>query len=521
MASPRSLRSSRGSRSRVRPLTAGAAFALVCATMVVLAAPASAAVATQSLEEGATAEQLATTLAGDGVTVSEAAFTGDASAGGTFSGGAGIIGLGSGVVLSSGQISTVIGPNDQTGAGTAFGGPGDGDLDALSGATTSDAAVLEFDFVPTTSQVQFSYVFSSEEYNEFVGGGFNDSFGFFVNGTNCAEVGDPAVPVTVDTINAGSNPSLFIDNTDAHLDTQMDGLTVVLTCLASVNPDVTNHMKLAIADAGDSNLDSAVFLGQNSFVAVHTLSVSTAGEGSGTVTSDPAGIDCGEDCSEGYEEGTAVTLTATPDDGSTFDGWSGDCTGTGPCEVTMDAPHDVTATFGTGGTSCGEGSECDEGTLPPGGTLSTVQGTPANPVSPDDPFALGLENVSGQTITGSIVEELCDGTQEGDALCSTPRIGNSAGNFQFSTGSEALVSATAGGTGPAPVTVGTLFFDKSVVRGTGPARIFYQKEFGGPVLKLKRCKGSRTTECFKVKKLKSGDQVVTVPFKDDPRVTRG
>lgn len=281
-------------------------------------------------------------------------------------------------------------------------------------------------------------------------------------------------------------------------------------------------MKLAIADAGDSNLDSAVFLEQNSFVAVHTLSVSKSGEGSGTVTSDPVGIDCGEGCSEGYEEGTAVTLTATPDPGSTFDGWSGDCTGTGVCEVTMDAPHDVTATFGVSGTTCGEGSECDEGTLPPGGTLSTVQGPPANPVSPADPFALGLQNVSGQTVSGSIVEERCDGTQEGDALCSTPRIGSSAGNFQFTVeGGSSLAVAGGGTTGPTPVTVGSLFFDKSVVRGTGPAMIFYQKEFGGPVIKLKRCKGARTTECFKVKKLKSGDQIVTVPFKDDPRVTRG
>ncbi|MET0801105.1 MAG: choice-of-anchor L domain-containing protein, partial [Actinomycetota bacterium] len=213
MASPRLLRSSRGIRSRVRPFTAGAAFALVSATMVVLAAPASAAVVTQ----GATPTQLAESLAGPGITVSGATFAGNGSAGGTFSGGDGIVGLGSGVVLSSGAISTVIGPNNQTGAGSNFGGAGDSDLNALSGATTSDAAVLDFNFVPTTNQVQFSYVFSSEEYNEFVGGGFNDSFGFFVNGTNCAEAGDPAMPITVDTINAGSNASLFIDNTDAHL----------------------------------------------------------------------------------------------------------------------------------------------------------------------------------------------------------------------------------------------------------------------------------------------------------------
>ncbi|MGH2631305.1 MAG: InlB B-repeat-containing protein, partial [Actinomycetota bacterium] len=261
---------------------------------------------------------------------------------------------------------------------------------------------------------------------------------------------------------------------------------------------------------------------QNSFVAVHTLSVSKAGEGSGTVTSDPAGLDCGEDCSEGYEEGTAVTLTATPDEGSTFDGWSGDCTGTGTCEVTMDAPHEVTATFGISGTTCGEGSECDEGTLPPGGTLSTVQGPPANPVSPADPFALGLQNVSGVTLTGSIVEEACDGSQEGDALCSTPRIGGSAGNFRFSAeGSSTLAGGGAAKkTGTPAVTVGTLFFDASVVP-RGPVRILYQKELGGPVIKLKKCKGPRITECFELEKLASGDQVVTVPFKDDPRVTRG
>ena len=90
---------------------------------------------------------------------------------------------------------------------------------------------------------------------------------------------------------------------------------------------------------------------------MHELSVSTAGEGSGTVTSDPAGIDCGEDCSEGYEEGTSVTLTATADEGSVFDGWSGPtCEGTGPCELTIDDATQVTATFSIAST-CPEGSQ--------------------------------------------------------------------------------------------------------------------------------------------------------------------
>jgi uncharacterized repeat protein (TIGR02543 family) len=63
------------------------------------------------------------------------------------------------------------------------------------------------------------------------------------------------------------------------------------------------------------------------------------------VTSSPAGIDCGSDCSESYSYNTVVTLTAAPDVGSVFDGWSGDCTGTDPCNVTMDQARSVTATF--------------------------------------------------------------------------------------------------------------------------------------------------------------------------------
>ena len=67
------------------------------------------------------------------------------------------------------------------------------------------------------------------------------------------------------------------------------------------------------------------------------LGVGKAGDGSGTVTSDPGKIDCG----------TVVTLTATPGSGSTFEGWSGACTGTGTCLVTMDGDKAVTATFET------------------------------------------------------------------------------------------------------------------------------------------------------------------------------
>ncbi len=81
------------------------------------------------------------------------------------------------------------------------------------------------------------------------------------------------------------------------------------------------------------------------FGYTYNLSVSKLGGGSGTVMSDIAGISCGTTCSAPYAIGAQVTLTATPAAGSTFTGWGGDCAGTGPCIVTMNDTHSVTATF--------------------------------------------------------------------------------------------------------------------------------------------------------------------------------
>ena len=78
---------------------------------------------------------------------------------------------------------------------------------------------------------------------------------------------------------------------------------------------------------------------------IYTLTVSKSGSGSGTVTSDPVGINCGSDCTENYPAGTVVTLTAAPSLGSSFTGWGGACSGTGTCVLTMDDSHSVTATF--------------------------------------------------------------------------------------------------------------------------------------------------------------------------------
>jgi hypothetical protein len=80
-------------------------------------------------------------------------------------------------------------------------------------------------------------------------------------------------------------------------------------------------------------------------VITYSLNVITAGTGTGKVTSSPAGINCGATCSSGFAAGTPVILTAATTTGSTFMGWSGACTGSGSCIVSMLTTTTVTATF--------------------------------------------------------------------------------------------------------------------------------------------------------------------------------
>jgi hypothetical protein len=254
------------------------------------------------MDHGATAQGMAQALAGSGVTISNVSFTGADNAAGNFTGGGGasLIGFNSGIALGSGSIQTpagadpcnkgVEGPNQCDGNTTPNGTPGDADLNQLSGFSTVDAAVLEFDFVPEFGNVQFKYVFSSDEYNEYANSSFNDTFAFLVNGQNCALVPSTSAPVGVNTINGGNplgtdpqNPTLYRNNDlsdgGGSIDTEMDGLTVVLNCNASVNPDTTNHLKLAIADASDQALDSNVFLQTGSLVSGTQVSTTLSGGG--------------------------------------------------------------------------------------------------------------------------------------------------------------------------------------------------------------------------------------------------
>jgi hypothetical protein len=284
-----------------------------------------------------TPEDLANSLVGAGVAVvpGSVVYTGANQAAGTLVGAEDSIGFDGGVVLSSGEVAHIVGPNNAPNTSTNFGNPGDADLTALSGFPTFDAAILEFDFEvgAFATEVEFRYVFGSEEYNEYIGTQFNDVFAFWVNGINCALInGDP---VSINTVNNGANPNIggitiqptnpdFYINNDPFnpditgntvpmgdlLDTEMDGLTVVLTCRAEVDPGV-NSIRLAIADAGDGILDAWVVIEEGSLTVVPpeiTLAPATAENPAGTTHTVTATV---EDGFGNPIEGIEVHFTVT------------------------------------------------------------------------------------------------------------------------------------------------------------------------------------------------------------------
>ena len=117
---------------------------------------------------------------------------------------------------------------------------------------------------------------------------------------------------------------------------------------------------------GGSTVEQAVVVGGETFA----LSVSREGAGSGTVTSSPGGIDCGSDCSEAYDSGTQVTLTAVAGEDSDFVGWSGGgCSGTGTCVVTMSQARTVTAAFSRAPSSYSVTVVVEEGVEYPVGSV--------------------------------------------------------------------------------------------------------------------------------------------------------
>jgi gliding motility-associated-like protein len=236
------------------------------------------------------ADLLTNVLVGSGVTISNVKFNGSAAAAltptlqaGEFTGTTSI-GITNGIILATGDAQLAASDNNSGGATLGTGGAAtDIDLNALSGLTLYDQAVLEFDFVPAGDSISFKYVFGSEEYLEWVGSGYNDVFGFFLSGpgisgpfsaggVNLATVPSTTTPITINTINNVTNAIYYVNNgtgtTPAvNLYIQYDGFTVIMTAKAAVNCGDTYHIKLAISDAGDGALDSGVFLEAGSFTS--------------------------------------------------------------------------------------------------------------------------------------------------------------------------------------------------------------------------------------------------------------
>ena len=250
-----------------------------------------------TIAPGATASMLASQLTGAGVLVLNPVLTCPDNAQGIFSG-VSTLGFNSGIVLTSGQAATAgtaigAGGPASSFASTGNGTPGDPSLDLLSGATTYDACVLEFDFRPAGDTIKFNYVFGSEEYNGFTCTGFNDVFGFIISGpgftspTNIALVPGTTIPVCINSVNCGPGTgtgtlstctaigpgspfcSYYVNNLTGTTITY-DGLTSTLTAIAAVTPCDTYHLKIGIADATDDIWDSGVFLEAHTLSSVNT-----------------------------------------------------------------------------------------------------------------------------------------------------------------------------------------------------------------------------------------------------------
>ncbi len=195
---------------------------------------------------------LASSILGPGITLvpGSVVYSGATiGASGTFTGGASAgITLESGLILTTGLANSAPGPNNATNT---------------SGAGTT--STLRFSFESPGGNLFFNYVFASEEYNEYVNSQFNDKFKFNLDGVNIALLPGSSTPVEINTVNLGSNSSLYNNNAGGAFNIEYDGFTDVLTAQALGLSAGVHTIELTISDVGDAAWDSAVFIQGNSF----------------------------------------------------------------------------------------------------------------------------------------------------------------------------------------------------------------------------------------------------------------
>ncbi|MEM6724298.1 MAG: choice-of-anchor L domain-containing protein [Bacteroidota bacterium] len=198
------------------------------------------------------------------VSISNVTFNGAQEQLAFFQGAGTSLNLNAGIFLSTGNVFDAIGPNDSGATSTSFSLPGDAYIDNAVGLPSVDAAVLEFDLTSTDPDLDFEYIFASEEYPEFVGSSFNDAFAFLIDdqGTvsNIAMVPASSTIVAINTVNQNINTQYYVDNT-GDLDVEFDGRTTTLPAGFTANNSQTYHVKIVVADVSDGVFDSGVFIG--------------------------------------------------------------------------------------------------------------------------------------------------------------------------------------------------------------------------------------------------------------------
>lgn len=235
--------------------------------------------------------KIAQKIVGKGIKISNLSYSGgNLNQMGIFSDNTNSIGFSSGSIFTTGRAILANAPNDQRKAQSNINHlVQDADLLSVfnfsnSSQTIYDQCVLEFDFVAATDSLVINYIFASEEYNEFIST-YNDAIGIFLSGPgivgnkNIAVLEDNSI-VSVSTIHQGiANPvslfdfywennktdicnhcNKFIFNPKNSNITQYDGFTVPLKAKAKIIPCQTYHLKIAIADALDGNIDSGLLI---------------------------------------------------------------------------------------------------------------------------------------------------------------------------------------------------------------------------------------------------------------------
>ena len=223
-----------------------------------------------------------------GMTIAGCQYYGDPRSISSFATTSELLPVRSGIILTTGIATWAGYPNDSRSSGCGMFTPGDARLEKIAGLKTTDAAILEIDFIANSDEISFEYFFASEEYPEFVNKGVNDVFAFFIEGPGYDEPQNIAVlpttgeAISVDNVNAKHNSEFYIENqhwtgyfTEVTSDLpslfQFDGMTTKLEAKAKIQPYAKYRLTMAIADVGDNIYDSGVFIKAHSLKSAGKL----------------------------------------------------------------------------------------------------------------------------------------------------------------------------------------------------------------------------------------------------------